>query len=249
MTENRSRRGAPKARFGRAGFMIAVLAGLFAAGIAAPARAQMPLQLTYDVSHSVFGHIGTYTNTILPTTGGTTVETQAHFLVKLLGLPLYSEQAQRTEEWQGSRLIAFHSVTDKNGNRPLVVRGAAQGNSFVITSPQGTVTAPANVRPANPWSAVFLGSSTMMRPDTGALEHVRVSALGPKNVTVNGQTIPTQAYEVIGDRKYVVYFDGRGVPVKFVADDSSGKVTFTLIKCGGCALAVSYLGSSHAPNE
>jgi hypothetical protein len=248
MTESRMAVRA-KGWLGRACFSIMVLAGLFASGAAAPARAEVPLQLTYDVTHSIFGHIGTYTNTILPSATGTTVETQTNFLVKLLGMQIYREQAQRTEEWQGNRLISFQSVTDKNGNQPLVVKGVARGNSFVITSPQGTITAPANVRPANPWSAVFLGSNTMMRPDTGALERVRVSALGPANVVVNGQTIPTQSYEVDGSKKYIVYLDGRGVPVKFVVDDSSGRVTFTLVKCSGCALAVSYLSNYRSPNE
>ena len=235
-------------RSSRAGLLAAVVAGLFAAGTAMPARAEAPLQLTYDVSQSMVGHVGTYVNTILPSARGTTVETQTNFLVKMLGMRIYSEQAQRTEQWRGNRLISYQSVTDENG-RPLVVNGRADGGSFVINSPNGTVTAPANVRPANPWSAVFLGSNTMMRPDTGALEHVRITSLGPANVTLNGRTIPTQSYEVDGDQKYVVDLDGRGIPVEFKVDGSTGQVTFRLVKCGGCALAVSYLGSSHAPNE
>jgi hypothetical protein len=243
MTESRMGSRAPKARFAEICFSLAVVVGLFAAGAIAPARAEASLQLTYDVSHSMFGHIGTYTNTILPTTGGTTVETQTNFLVRLLGMQVYSEQAQRTEEWHGNRLISYQSVTDKNGNQPLVVKGVARGNSFVISSPDGTITAPANVRPANPWSAVFLGSNTMMRPDTGALERVHVTSLGPATVALNGRTIPTQSYEVDGSKKYVVYLDGRGVPVEFTVADSAGQVTFRLIKCGGCALAVSYLGN------
>lgn len=240
MSSSRSSNGALSAYFGRAVFSLVILAGFFAA--AAPVRAEGSLQLTYDVSHSMFGHIGTYTNTILPTADGTTVETTTNFLVKMLGLRVYSEQAQRTEEWRGHRLVAFASVTDKNGGQPLVVKGVARGNAFVITSPEGTIRAPADVRPANPWSAVFLGSDTMMRPDTGALERVSVAARGPATVMVNGRPVPTQSYEVDGAKKYIVYLDGRGVPVKFIVDDSTGKVTFQLAKCGGCALAVSYLG-------
>jgi hypothetical protein len=243
MNKSRSGNAAPPAWFGKACFSVAVAAGVFAAGAAAPARAEGPLQLTYDVSHSMAGHVGTYVNTILPSADGTTVETQTRFLVKMLGMRIYSERAQRTEEWQGNRLVSYQSVTDENG-RPLVVRGVARGGDFVITSPNGTVTAPANVRPANPWSAVFLGSNTMMRPDTGALEHVRVTALGPATVTLNGRSIPTQSYEVDGDQKYVVYLDGRGIPVEFMVDGSSGQITFRLVKCGGCALAVSALGNS-----
>ncbi|HJU15072.1 MAG TPA: DUF6134 family protein [Stellaceae bacterium] len=232
-----------RAWLGKSCLSLAVLAGLAVAGAAAPMQAEAAMQLTYSVRHSMFGTIGTYTNTIEPTAAGTTVETRTHFFVKMLGINVYSEQAQRTEQWRGNRLVAFRGVTDKNGGQPVVISGVARGNSFVITSPEGTVRAPANVRPANPWSAVFLGSSTMMRPDTGALEQVRVTARGPATVTVNGRPIPTQSYEVDGSKKYLVYLDGRGVPVKFVVDDSTGEVTFTLTKCDGCALSVSSLGT------
>lgn len=245
MTKSRSGGRAQKGWLGRVRLAMSgvVAAGLLAVGASAPARAEPPMQLTYSVSHAMFGHIGTYINTILPTAGGTTVETRTNLLVKMLGMHVYQEQAQRTEQWRGNRLVAFQSVTDKNGKQPLVVRGVARGNSFVITSPKGTVDAPANVRPANPWSAVFLGSNTMMRPDTGALEQVHVVSRGPATVTVNGRPVPTQAYEVDGKRKYLVYLDGRGIPVKFVVGNASGNVTFTLVKCSGCSLAVSYLGN------
>jgi hypothetical protein len=48
-------------------------------------------------------------------------------------------------------------------------------------------------------------------------------------------------YEVDGSTKYVVWIDGRGVPVMFFVDDDTGKVTFTLAKCVGCDAVVSQL--------
>src|SRR5580704_7380456 len=50
--------------------------------IASPAKAEGSAQFIYHVSHSVFGDIGTYTNTVEPTRDGVTVKTQAHFEVK-----------------------------------------------------------------------------------------------------------------------------------------------------------------------
>ena len=108
----------------------AMFAALAAAGSAATAAAT-PMQLTYQVTHSVFGNIGTYTNTIQPAAGGTTVQTRAHFEVKMLGVNMYREDAQRTERWQGNRLISFNGVTSK-GDQSMVVKGEARGNSFVI---------------------------------------------------------------------------------------------------------------------
>jgi hypothetical protein len=158
----------------------------------------------------------------------------------MLGVGLYREDAQRTERWRGNRLVGFHSVTSK-GDASTEVKGEARGNSFVITSPDGTVAAPATVHPANPWSANFLASSTMMRPDTGKVEQVRISPPQETAVKIAGSTIAARKYEIDGKTRYTVWLDGRGVPVQFAADDDSGKVTFTLDKCDRCNLDVSYL--------
>jgi hypothetical protein len=214
-----------------------LLGGLMISG---PAVAQGSAQFTYHVNHSVFGDIGTYTNTVEPTRDGTTVRTRAHFEVKMLGVRMYREEADRTERWQGNRLVSFRSVTDK-GDGPQEVKGEARGNSFVINSPQGTITAPWSVHPANPWSSNFLQSNTMMRPDSGKLEQVRIGSGQETAVKIDNTNIPAVKYEVDGSTKYTVWLDRRGVPVKFLVDDDTGKVTFMLAKCVGCNAEVSEL--------
>jgi hypothetical protein len=242
MTEKNSGscKGRLLSRAGIFGFVaIAVIVLLGAVGSAAAAGT--PFQLTYRVTHSVFGNIGTYVNTVEPANGGTTVLTRAHFDVKMLGVHLYREDAQRTEHWQGNRLMSFHSVTSK-GAQSTVVNGQARGNSFVITSPLGTVNAPATVHPANPWSPNFLASDLMMRPDTGKVEQVRVSGGEPAVVTIDGTPVRAQKYEVDGATRYTVWLDGQGVPVMFAVQDSSGTVTFTLANCVSCGLNMAQLG-------
>jgi hypothetical protein len=215
---------------------LAVVFGALMLGLAGAAEAAAPMQLTYRVTHSVFGEIGTYTNTIEPSGGGTTVQTRAHFQVKMLGVNMYREDAQRTERWQGNRLVSFSGVTSK-GNASTVIKGEARGNSFVINSPQGTITAPATVHPANPWSPNFLDSHTMMRPDDGRIERVQISGGEPTVINIDGRPVRTQKYVVSGAGHYDVWLDGQGVPVKFAVDDDSGTVTFTLASCTSCNLS------------
>jgi len=217
--------------------IIAVLAGSLAGG---QALAEGSAQFVYRVNHSVFGDIGTYANTVEPSRDGITVKTRAHFEVKMLGVRMHREDAERTEHWQGNRLVSFHSVTDK-GDGPMEVNGEARGNSFVITSPQGTITAPWSVHPANPWSSNFLHSNTMMRPDSGKLEQVRIGSGQETAVKIDNATIPAVKYEIDGSTKYTVWLDSRGVPVEFVVNDDTGKVTFTLAKCTGCNPELSQL--------
>jgi hypothetical protein len=239
---NRSARAAPPLLLIRALTLVAGVSA-FAAGLAAAtAVAQTPAQFIYRVSHSTFGDIGTYTNTVEPGRDGTTVQTRAHFEVSMLGVRMYREDAQRTERWQGNRLVSFHGVTDKGGG-PVEVKGEARGGGFVITSPQGTMSAPASVHPANPWSNNFLTSNTMMRPDSGKIEQVRVGSGQETTVKIDGATVSTVKFEIDGSTKYTVWLDGRGVPVKFVADDDTGKVTFTLAKCVSCGPELTQIGN------
>ena len=222
---------------------LAAVVGALAAGlVAGNAFAETPAQFVYRVSHSTFGDIGSYSNTVEPNRDGTTVQTQAHFQVSMLGVRMYREDAERTERWQGNRLVSFHGVTDK-GDGPVEVKGEARGNGFIITSSQGTITAPASVHPANPWSNNFLTSNTMMRPDSGKIEQVRIGSGQETTVKIDGATISAVKFEIDGSTKYTVWLDGRGVPVKFVADDDTGKVTFTLAKCLGCGPEPTQVGT------
>jgi hypothetical protein len=196
---------------------------------AAQAMAESPRQLVYDVKHSVFGDIGTYTNTIEAQGAVITIKTAAHFLVKAMGIGLHREDAERVEQWQGNRLVFFHGITVKNGEK-TEISGKAAGNNFVINSPAGTVNAPADVKPANPWSTRSIESHEMMRVDSGKVEKVTVSGGGQTNVNVDGASTTAKEYDITGSTKYKVFFDSHDVPVMFVVDDDSGQVTFTLKK-------------------
>jgi hypothetical protein len=221
--------------------VFAAVVGVFAHVVSAgTGSAETPAQLVYRVSHSTFGEIGSYANTIQPNRDGVTVRTRVNFEVSMLGVRMYRENAERTEQWQGNRLVSFHGVTDK-GKGPVEVKGEARGDGFVISSSQGVVTAPASVHPANPWSANFLRSNTMMRPDSGKIEQVRIGKGQETVVKIDGASVPAVKFEIDGSTRYIVWLDGRGVPVMFVADDDTGKVTFTLAKCVRCGSELSQL--------
>jgi hypothetical protein len=186
-------------------------------------------QLRYRVRHSVFGNVGTYTNIVQTVGDMTTVRTSAHFLVTILGVGLHREDAERTERWQGGRLMSFVGTTKKDDDT-TEVKGTARGDNFVITSPLGTFTAPATVQPANPWSAKCLNSTTMMRVDNGKIEQVRVTGGSETAVAINGGTIPARRYQIDGATQYKIWIDQHDIPVMFAVDDDGGEVTFTLEK-------------------
>jgi Domain of unknown function (DUF6134) len=223
-----------------AGATIAFLAGAIIAG---PSLAAAPLHLVYRVSHAVIGPVGSYTYSVEALgNGATKVLSREHIDVRMLGIPIYREDTTQTERWQGNRLVSFYGVTDKASGR-VEVRGEAEGNRFVITSPQGTSTASATVHPADPCADNFLNSTTILRPDTGGLEEVRVSGGMPASVIIDGVPIAVRKYVVDGKTRYTVWLDSRNLPVMFVVDDHAGQAIFTLAKCVSCDSRVSRPGA------
>ena len=211
------------------GLALMVILGILAGRMGCTAAAASTEQLRYQVQHSKFGNIGTYTNVVHTVGEVTTVRTSVHLLVKMLGVGLHREDAERTERWQSGRLMSFVGSTTKNGDT-TEVKGTAKGNDFVITSPLGTFTAPASVQPANPWSAKCVNSTTMMRVDDGKIEQVRVSGGSETTVAIDDVTIPAREYQIDGATRYRIWIDQHDIPVRFVVDDDSGEVTFTLVK-------------------
>jgi hypothetical protein len=210
--------------------MAMVSAGVLAAAFlynSSQAASDAPRQLQYRVVHSVFGDIGIYTNTIEPKGDETIVRTNVHLQVSALGVVLYREDAQRTERWRGNILREFHGVTTKDGVATKV-DGQADGNAFVVLSPRGRVTAPATIRPSNPWSSDFLNSTTLMLTDTGEVERVRVDGGETTLVKINDDNILARKYQVNGSLHYKIWIDHQNIPIAFAVDDDSGEVSFFL---------------------
>ena len=211
--------------------MLRALAGVAVAAAAAPTMAATTPDrvLRYRADHPVFGKIGTYVNSIAAEGGSTTVETEIHIIVAPLGLVLHRENAKRIERWSGDRLVAFEGHTTVNGTVTEIL-GEAVADGFAITSPQGRVVAPSDVRPSNPWSAGLLKSSSMMQTDTGQVETVEIKGPEPARIRLGEAMVETQRYQIAAGYLYAVWFDGLGVPLMFSIDDHENVVRFSLVE-------------------
>src|SRR5258706_2728335 len=195
-----------------------------------PARSASPERMVYRVQHSRYGNIGTYSNAVEKAGNMTTVTTEAHIAVSVLGVVLYRQEIARPERWNADRLVAFHGLTTVNG-KSYELTGNADGDRFVLMSPDGPIVAPANVRIANPWSAEVLRGDTLLTPDRGRIENVRVKTTEETSLAINGRATRTKHYEINrldGTKRYEVWLDDRGVPVQFTTNNPNGMVTFTL---------------------
>ena len=212
-----------------AALWIAVCAAAPCAGALAPssARAASPLVVQYQIEHPTYGDIGTFTNTIVKDGATTDVRTSVRVAVKFLGATLYREASDRIEHWRDHRLMSFHGVTDKDGDK-FVVNGEAQGDRFVVNGPAGTFVAPADVQPPNTWSASCLKADTMLSSLSGRVFRARVIADGSDVVTVDGRKYRTHKYEVVTDRPHVVWFDDRGLPLQIESVEHGDRIRLVL---------------------
>jgi len=183
--------------------------------------------LRYNVDHAVYGRIGIYENRIDRRADETVVQNEIHLLITVLGIVIHREDAERSERWNGQRLIDFHSVTTVNGDS-VEVSGHAKEPGFEVTSPRGTTMAPADILPSNPWSAGFLSSKTMLQSDTGEIESIQVSSPESSSVKVDDRTIAATLYKISAHPAYQIWLGPGDIPVRFTVADDSGLVTFTL---------------------
>lgn len=194
---------------------------------AAPAAVQ---KLVYIAHHSRYGRIGTFTNTITRTGDETDVDCEVRIAVSFFGITVFRQDASRQERWNGGRLVSFHGVTTTNGNS-IQLSGAAQGDQFVLQKPDGEmVIAPADVRLANPWSAVALHGNEMFTPDRGRLDDVNVTTASA-DINIGGKPVHATRYDVYlldGEKKYEVDVDGGGTVDQFVIYNPGGTITFSL---------------------
>jgi hypothetical protein len=206
---------------------IAIAAGLVTS---APPASAAPQKFVYQIRHSTYGRIGTYTNLVEKTGDSTVVTTEGRIRVSFLGIVLYRQNFDRTERWDGERLMSFEGLTTTNG-RALEVRGEADGEHFAVSSPNGSFLAPAGVKPANPWSDIVLKGETMLTPDRGNLEDVKVLPGETADLAINGAKVRARRYEIAritGEKRYDVWIDDEGTTVMFALNTRRGTVTFTL---------------------
>lgn len=184
--------------------------------------------LTYAVEHPKYGDIGTYTNTVSENGNSAEVHTELHVAVKVIGIPLFHQDAKRTEEWKGHRLVAFHGATNDNGTM-IDVTGKAEGGNFVIhSSAHGTVTAPARVHPSNPWAPFVLETDKMMSTKTGKVTTVVVKDTGEVTIELDGHPTRVHQWFVDDNKHQVVWIDDRGVVVGFQTPEEGAPIDFFL---------------------
>jgi uncharacterized protein DUF6134 len=204
-----------------------VAAALLALAAAIGPASANPESYEYRVIHPTYGDIGTYTNIVDRLGDAAEVRTDVKIRVRILGITVYRQEAQRIERWRGQTLLSFDGVTVTNGDR-LEVHGAARAGGFAITTPTGTVVAPGSVHPSNPWSAMVLNADVMMSTRTGKVVPVQVSGGEVAPVALDGATFRARQYEIASYKHHFVWLSDDGTPVAFRTNEDGTLIDFVL---------------------
>lgn len=230
---NREAHRLRRSRLAAMGSRVLVLAALGCVALPATTaslRSDVPEKIyTYSVNHPTHGKIGTYRNRIVDDGTQISVRNGIRVEVKVLMVVAHKESSDTRETWRDGRLVSFSGVTLENGKKTTVT-GEANGSKFMVEAPDGSKAAPADVRPNNPWSRDILKAKVLLGTKSGRLYRVHTGPGEAETIQVGERTIPTEHFKVGGDATYELWFDKRGVAVKFSETDHNGLITFNLIE-------------------
>lgn len=198
--------------------------------LALPCAAQAATY-TYQVDHAKYGVIGTYTRSSAEIEGGARAEAHLNIVVKILGVTVRREGSNQVATWRGQRLVSFQSLITTNG-RKSTIYGVADGDHFVVTTPSGKASAPADVVASDPFTLNHIGPGTVVSTRTGKITPAVVTGGETETIAVRGVSQSVKHYHVNTPgqaNKWEVWIDGRGVPVKFRSLESGGAIDFNLI--------------------
>lgn len=200
--------------------------GLSVIAGAGPARAGQQV-FTYSVVHPVYGVIGTLTDTIDRGSENSRISERLRIAVKFLGIVAFREASDTTEIMRGDRLVLLQSVTEKDGQR-REVHGEADGDQFVVNTPEGSFTGPATIAPSDPWALKHTGEQTMVFTDTGRIITAEISGGDYDTISANGAAISARHFVVMSTKRQEVWLDSRGIPVMFRTVEDGTAIDFVL---------------------
>jgi len=150
--------------------------------------------------------------------------------VSMAFVTLFEFKHDCEEVWQSGRLVSLRSKTNDNGDK-FQVTGKATPAGFRIEGPGGPAIAPADAYTSNSvWNAAVLQQKTVIDAQHGGIIGLSVSPQGAQQVTVAGQQMPAEKYQVV--TPFVagnVWYDEAGRWVKALFEKDGEQMEYRLV--------------------
>ncbi len=160
--------------------------------------------------------------------GATSIQSDASFDVRFLGIAAYRYRHQATEQWQGDCLLAIKASTNDNG-RSLLVSGLQRDGRFELEQPAAAAlpTCPSAYAYWN--RDLLLRQRALLNPQTGKLDALRVESLGRETLELKGQAIPAERYRLHAAQNVIeLWYSLRGEWLRLESTTGSRRLIYRL---------------------
>jgi hypothetical protein len=173
--------------------------------------------------------IGTHRFTVNRQADGTTsIQSAASFDVRFLGITAYRYRHQAAEQWKGECLATIDASTDDNG-RNLRVTGLQRDGRFQLDMP-AMAALPACLSAYAYWDRdLLLRQRTLLNPQTGKLDEMRVEPMGSETVQLKGQPVQAERYRLHAAQNIIdLWYSQRGDWLQLESTTGSRRLIYRL---------------------
>lgn len=176
--------------------------------------------------------VGEHRVTLRRAANGVEAAATSRIVVRLLGIPVYRFDYRSTSQWTDGRMTALDSRTDDDGT-VTSVSARAEGQSLLVTGPDGVAKAPPGLFPTDHWNPGVIGATEVLNTITGKINRVTMTAQGRDSVPTGAQSRPSTRYAYEGEMQATVWYDDAGhwTGLRFAASDGS-TIDYVCQRCG-----------------
>jgi hypothetical protein len=211
---------------------IGICAAMLTAALAPAVAHSAPVTYRYAITSHQFGAIGTYVRSADSVDGLDRAQSKLRITLRVLGIPVFREQADESETSRGGELVSFESRSTV-GAKTMVVHGELRDGRLQVTTPRGIRFAPPGTVAADPWSCRKLGPATVVTIKTGEILKIDITGGETERVLVNGVATATRHYQVSTAGRpnwWQIWLDSHDVPVKFRNLEHGRTIDFALVE-------------------
>jgi hypothetical protein len=126
------------------------------------------------------------------------VVSEANFVVKVLGIPVYRYRHKASESWRGDCLAQLVSFTDDDGNVSRVRAQAGKDGRLDVTVGSITRSLPGCTMSFAYWNPALRQQTKLLNAQTGVEERVQIRRLGDATLDVRGEPIAAHRWRISG---------------------------------------------------
>ena len=149
--------------------------------------------------------IGTHRFVVSGTAQAREVRSDAAFVVRMLGIPVYRYQHHADERWQGDCLRGLKSQTDDDGKAARVDQ-SFEANECLMAFAY--------------WNPRFITQQRLIDPQTGRVEAVKFEPLPDAQISVRGQSVLAHGWRLQTAKQRIVLWYAADTSGRWIALDA-----------------------------